>query len=158
MGSTVIDGSLSSLLLENMMKPVSNVQEWLYKLTSILTRGALLKYGLHKAFDECDNSNSIISIKTEDNDMFGISHKMSITTKDNINSLLAFIDSTDNGNRVKVLDMMISECEPEQRIVVNILCNLQKFTENKLSSPSNSFVFIDYFTKDDGDHENCSCC
>jgi hypothetical protein len=159
MGGTTIDGSMSTLMVNNKMSPTSNAGEWLSQFTSILTNSAMSKYGFSKAFNECDNTNVLISIKTEDNDMFGISHKVSAVSFNTMRGLLTYLDSTDKGNRVTILEMMMSDCKPDQRIVVNVLCNLKKFTENNMSSPSNSFVYIDYFTKNDDAHaSNCSCC
>jgi hypothetical protein len=157
--TTTIDGSLSALMMNNIMKPVANARDWLSQFTSILTRNAMIKYGFEKAFDECESKTSILSIKTEDNDMFGLSHKVSVVSLDKIMHLLTYLDGTDKGNRVNIMEMMLTDCGPQQRIVVNVLCDLKKITDNKISSPSNSFVFIDYFSKESGNHgEQCPCC
>jgi hypothetical protein len=137
------------------IKPVQNVQEWLTEFARILTKNALDKFGLERAFECCD-VDEIVSIRTEDTGLFGITHKISVVSRDVIRKLLVFLDQSDAGNRVQIFDALTTEKNPDKRLVVNVLCNLKKFSEGKITSPSNSFVTIDYFNRNQ--HEGCSCC
>ena len=151
MSSTVIDGSMSALLMDNVSHTIN-------KFATILSTNAMGKYGYAKAFDDTEQ-NKVVSIKTEDTDLFGISQKVSIVSLEKMRSLLQYIDTTDKGNRLEVFNKMVSECTQEQRIYVNVLCNIKKLTDNQISSPSNSYITMDYFSRDDDIHdEDCPCC
>jgi hypothetical protein len=150
--SNVIDASVSTLMMNNM----SN--NWFNQFAAILATNAMSKYGYATAFDSC-SLNQVVSIKTEDTDLFGISQKVNIVSSDKMKSLLTYLDTTDNGNRVEVLDKMMRECNANQRIVVNVLCNIKKLTDEQVSSPSNSYITMDYFERDEDKHgEECPCC
>ena len=151
MASNIIDGSMTALTMEN-INHTNDIHDWFNTFTSLLYKNAMSQYGYAKAFDTT-NIDEVVSIKSEDTDLFGISQKVSTVSHNAMKRLLTYIDTTDNGNRVKNFDKMVRDCKEEQRIVVSILCNIKKLTDNQVSSPSNSFIKMDYFKRDD-----CSCC
>jgi hypothetical protein len=157
MASNVIDASMSTLMMDNVSN-ANNSCVWLNQFATILANNAMSKYGYATAFDSC-NLNEVVSIKTEDTDLFGISQKVNIVSSEKAKSFLTYLDTTDNGNRVEVLNKMMRECNPKQRIVVSVLCNLKKLTDEQISSPSNSYITMDYFERDEDKHgEECPCC
>lgn len=137
----------------------TNLNEWMLKYANALTTSALARVGLLKAYNSCE-PNKILSIKTEDKDMFGISHKLNVVTVQQTEMFLQSIDNMYDGNCVEQLHTAIKNRKNDERIVVNVMCGLDKLTDGKIKSKANCFVFIKAFTIGDtlSGHNGCSCC
>lgn len=97
---------------------------WMSKYANALTSGALARVGLLKLYNSCE-PNNIISIKTEDKGMFGVSHKINVVTFQQTETLLGIIDNMYGINCVQQLTDAISKRKGNERIVVNVMCGAE---------------------------------
>lgn len=157
-----MEASTINLSLMQHMQDTSkstNLNEWMLRYANALTTGALARVGLLKAYNSC-KPNEILSIKTEDKDMFGISHKMNVVSIEQTERFLQSIDNMYDGNCVEQLHTAVKNRKKDERIVVNVMCGLDKLTDGKIKSKANCFVFIKAFNISDtlNGHNGCSCC
>lgn len=147
-----------SYLIKNTFNANDDKATWLAKYAGVLTTSALMRCGFKRAFDSCA-FDDVLSIKTEDTGMFGITHKMSVVGVEQTRNFLHFLDNQYNANYEEQFNKVLERRKADERIVVNVLLNVDKLTDDTIKLESNRYVLIDTFTSYEDKHEgDCACC
>lgn len=147
-----------SYLIKNTFDKNDDKSTWLAKYAGVLTTSALMRCGFKKAFDSCTNGD-VLSIKTEDTGMFGITHNMSIVGTEQTIKFLTFLDSQYNADYVEQFKTVLARKKEDERVVLNVLINVDKLSDDTVKVESNRYVLIDTFSSYDDQHDgDCACC
>lgn len=143
-----------SYLIKNTFNKDDDQNTWLAKYAGVLTTSALMRCGFKRAFDSCA-INDVLSIKTEDTGMFGISHEISVVDIEQTIKFLRFLDT----DYIEQFNKVLLRKKDDERVVVNVLLNVDKLSDDTVKVNSNRYVLIDTFTSYDDQHiGNCACC
>lgn len=147
-----------SYLIKNTFNKNDDQNTWLAKYAGVLTTSALMRCGFKRAFDSC-TSHDVLTIKTEDTGMFGISHEISVVGTEQTIRFLRFLDNEYNADYTEQFNNVLARRKDDERVVINVLLNVDKLSDDTVKVESNRYVLIDTFTSYDDQHTgNCACC
>jgi hypothetical protein len=147
-----------SYLIKNTFNKNDDQNTWLAKYAGVLTTSALMRCGFKRAFDSC-TINDVLTIKTEDTGMFGISHEISVVGTEQTIRFLRFLDNEYNADYTEQFNKVLVRRKDDERVVINVLLNVDKLSDDTVKVESNRYVLIDTFTSYDDQHTgNCACC